>query len=295
MGRARCRSTNTPGTTRRCRCSRATAPSPICNASSRMTAWSKARGEMIARFPRRGAAASRIHPLRRPRHCSALPIVRYYDSGPAERDHRAARGGGVISPTLTSFRSRTAAATSAPMRISSASSTRSIRYGLLNPGKMASFVREALIRRRRRASARRQRFDVAQLRLRRRHGRSGVGAAAARSPISLKTRSSSSELDRAEAAMIGGPRPASAGRWPCGAVVVDLDDLDIVIARQRRGLAQVEGLSGVRAGAGVRLDSRLSVSCASSAKARRLLSSMAIVSAILPICCAVPSTIAVAP
>ena len=76
----------------------------------------------------RGAAASRIHPLRRPRHLQRTAGRALQGSRIAStRSFRCTRSAASISPTRMSIRSRTAAATSASTPISSASSTRSIR------------------------------------------------------------------------------------------------------------------------------------------------------------------------
>ena len=93
-------------------------------------------------FRRRGAAASRIHPLRRPCHRERAAGRALHDAGAAERDHRGCtrrRGVMVANPHVVHVW-RTAAATSASTPTSSASRREVDPYGLLNPGKMRSFV-----------------------------------------------------------------------------------------------------------------------------------------------------------
>ena len=104
------RSSSSPGTTRRCGRSGSIRPSPICRCSIPSRTSSSSVERMHARLRRRGAGASRIHPLRRQGH--AAPACRSCAS-PARsgstRSSASTRTMAARSSTRTATRWRKAA------------------------------------------------------------------------------------------------------------------------------------------------------------------------------------------
>ena len=89
-------------------------------------------------FRRRGAAASRIHPLRRPRHLQRAADRALHDArSGSTRSSRCTREHGVIHRQSACLHARGRQPPQAHRRRSARlQGARSIRYGLLNPGKM---------------------------------------------------------------------------------------------------------------------------------------------------------------